>query len=244
MAFEAKVLCEVEKKARLFDHTKERISSQIKDNIKVAIDKLRAAEKELLTEVEFEFGDNPFAAFLGRINSDSPPTEAELKEVLNGTIPQAFGPSEDSFCSLIKEIELFKSWRKKKMVCLDLIPQNLKCTRVTCDAATFSWDAVSGCECFYMVEIRSPSTTETYNTQTTEFTVRGLESQTNYIVRAGAITLESGSQCLWSSSIKVQTDFAHIEYSKRDNVHVCIWAEDCKTKTVRLLSWASAREAL
>ena len=205
MTFDESTRAEIEKKAKLFDLTKERAASQIKDNIRTAIDKLRAAEKELLAEVELEFGKNPFAAFLASANA---PTDDEVKKVLSKPVPQEFGPSEDSFCSLVKEIESFKSWKKKKeLSCFDLIPQKLRCSWATCDAFSLSWDAVTGCGCeyFYKVKVKSSTSTETYNSQTPELTVRGLEPETAYTVRVRAVTTKIGYKCLWSDPIRVET---------------------------------------
>lgn len=49
----------IEKKARLYDAAKDRAIARIKGSIATAIEKLKAAENELMDEIEIEFGDNP-----------------------------------------------------------------------------------------------------------------------------------------------------------------------------------------
>ena len=83
----------------------------------MATEKLRAAERELLGEVEAELGKNPFSDFLTKIDSGNPPpADAEVRSILARGIPKNFGPSEESFRSLLKEIEAFKSWRERNLL--------------------------------------------------------------------------------------------------------------------------------
>ena len=114
MVIDEETVERIEKQAKLYDAKKGRIISKIQGNIGTAIEKLRAAERDLLDEVEIEFGENPFAKLLDSIYSENPPTEAKVKSVLAKGIPKDFGPSEESFFSLCREIEAFKSWRKEE----------------------------------------------------------------------------------------------------------------------------------
>ena len=56
---DAKTRQEIEKKAEQYDATKKRIKERIEENVRIAIVKLMELERELLIEVEAEFGENP-----------------------------------------------------------------------------------------------------------------------------------------------------------------------------------------
>lgn len=101
---------EIEKRARLFDATKEQIKADITNNIKAAIEKLTATEQKLLNDVETEFSVNPFAEFLGSETH----TKEDIKSILSRSVPTSFGPDEERFYSLLKEIDALKSWNRKK----------------------------------------------------------------------------------------------------------------------------------
>ncbi len=105
---------ELVNKAELYDAAKDRIMRKIQDNVGMAIEKLRAVERELLYEVEIELGENPFAKLLGISNSDIPPPPGIVAKVLAKKIPEDFGPNEELFSSLHREIEALKSWRKER----------------------------------------------------------------------------------------------------------------------------------
>ena len=99
----------LERKATLYEDTKEQVMTRIRDNIGTAINRLQEAEEELLGEVEVEFGENPFMELLGSINSGNSHTEEEIGEVLSKEIPSEFETNEESFTSLLREIEAFKT---------------------------------------------------------------------------------------------------------------------------------------
>ena len=138
MVVDAKTRAEIEKQARLYDAAKERTKKDIQDNIRVAKERLDAAERKLLNEVEIEFGENPFINLLTEIDSGNPPTDAEVKSALENGIPQDFGPSEESFFSLYREIEAFKSWTKKE----DKLsaPSNIRAECITQEMITLAWN--------------------------------------------------------------------------------------------------------
>ena len=73
----------------------------------------------------------------------------------------ASGPSEESFHSLLKEIEKFKTWRKKEIGSVTYlpIPRNFKLIKVTCDSITLSWDYIDR-SCVYVVEKKSLASTK------------------------------------------------------------------------------------
>ena len=56
---DAKTREEIEKKAELHEAAKNRIKERIEENVRIAIVKLMELERELLIEVEAEFGENP-----------------------------------------------------------------------------------------------------------------------------------------------------------------------------------------
>ena len=141
MAVDAKTRGEIEKQARLYEAAKGKIVSRIQDNVRMAKEKLDAAERELLEEVEIELGENPFAKLLVKINSGNPPTGAEVRSVLGKGIPKDFGPSEESFLSLLREIEAFKSWRVKKEEKPGVAASsNVRVESTTQDSITLAWN--------------------------------------------------------------------------------------------------------
>ena len=139
MAVDAETRGEIERQARLYDVEKKRVVTRIQDNVRMAKEKLEAAERELLEEVEAEFGENPFERLLAKIDSENPPTDAEVKGVLDRGVPKDFGPSEESFRSLLKEIEAFKSWREKVVEKPSITaPSNVRVQSATQDSITLT----------------------------------------------------------------------------------------------------------
>ena len=203
MPIDAETRGAIAKKARLFDTAKNKIEERIKEDVQTAIRKVQSAERELLEEVEIEFGENPFSYFL----SVDDHTEEEIESILSKEIPSNFGPSEESFFSLLKEIESFKSWeRKTKRMLLDLIPQNLKCTDVTWNTITVSWDAFDlSSDPFYEIELRSSSTKNVYHSTKTQYTFTGLKPETDYHIRVRTIS-KSGSKSMWCDSLTAKTE--------------------------------------
>ena len=112
MAVDAETRKEIRRQARLYDNAKKEVITRIQDNVETAIKKLKAAERELMEEVEIEFDKNPFEELLTKLDSGNPPTDAEVRSALAKGVPKDIGPSEKSFHSLLDEIEAFKSWRK------------------------------------------------------------------------------------------------------------------------------------
>ena len=195
----------IERKARLFDIAKERAITRIIDNVRIATEKLKAAEKELLEEAELEFCVNPFASILDGFNSGNAPTDDKVKKILSQKVPKSFGPDEESFRSLLKEIDSFKTWEKKGHDLLDSVPKNIRVTEVSWDAISLAWDDADRA-CFYEVEIKSlPTMKNVYNTTDPEYTLSGLKPKTEYYVRVRAVMLGSGSRCVWSNPVRVLT---------------------------------------
>ena len=197
---------EIEKRARLFDATKEQIKADITNNIKAAIEKLTATEQKLLNDVETEFSVNPFAEFLGSETH----TKEYIKSILLRSVPTNFGPDEERFYSLLKEIDALKSWnrkKKKEVNLFDSIPQNLKAKTVTCDSISVMWDEKK-CDCFYEVELRSSLSPieNIYHSQKHEYTFCGLVPGTDYSIRVCTIANGDGNKSLWSDPILVHTE--------------------------------------
>ena len=211
MAVDIVTLSEIKKKARLYNTTRDQIKARIEENVKVAIEKLKEAEKELLDEVEIEFGENVFATLLESIEYGKEFTDEEIKAVLCSEVPDEFGPSEESFCSLCKEIGSFKEWRVMKeeeegINYYELIPKNLKL-----ESGTLSWDKVD-CDCFYEIEMKtmkwgSSSTTTTkrsYRSTEPKYTFykNRYEDETCY-VRVRTFLTHSNIKSAWSESVKL-----------------------------------------
>ena len=114
MVVDGETVKRIEKQARLYDAKKNQVITRIRNNVRTAIEKLKAAERDLLDEVKIEFGENPFAKLLESIYSGNHPTQAKVEATMAKSIPKDFGPSEESFFSLYREIEAFKSWRKEE----------------------------------------------------------------------------------------------------------------------------------
>ena len=144
---DAKIREEIEKKAGQYEATKNKIKERIEENVRIAIEKLMDAEKELLVEMEAELGENPFAEFLG----DESHTEDDAKEIMKKKIPHDFGPDEGSFKSIYKEIYSLKEWRKKPKP-EQLIPKKVAVKEARLDSISISWNAVEGAK-NYLVEV-------------------------------------------------------------------------------------------
>ena len=234
MCFDARTLCELRKGARLYDATKERVKERISRNINVAVEKLKAVEKALLDDADIEFGENPFSELLGSIESGSKHcTNEEVKTILEMSAPSDFGPDEDSFCALFKEIESFKDWRRKnistrnektkakggenevdKQILVALVPRNIRCVNIRSDSMSLFWDDVK-CECFYEIELKSLNAIErTYHSLKPECTLHDLEPSTKYHIRVRTVPLGGSGQSIWSNPIVVQTKSV---FSK------CVW---------------------
>ena len=198
---DAKTIGEIKKQARLYEAAKEKIVSRIQDNVETAIKKLKTAERELLEEVEAELGENPFAELLAEIDSGNPPTDAEVRSVLDKGVLQDFGPSEESFLSLLREIEAFKSWRAKKEEKPSVAtPSNVSVESTTQDSITLAWDAVEGASS-YQIEVDGGKSLERATKNT--FTKKGLLSETKHTFRVRAVRGDSVSE--WSDVLKGRT---------------------------------------
>lgn len=194
MVIDTKTKSEIRKKARLFDVVKEKVKASIHDNVRMAIDKLKTVERELLNEVEAEFAENPFADFLNGVETGTNYTDEEIKIISSSEIPQCFGPDEKAFCSLLQEIDSFKTWRKRKRINLDTVPKNLKCANTTSSTITVSWDKVDF-DCYYEIELKLLSTVQdVYHSSEPEFTFRDLEPATKYTIRVRTVASQLSSQ--------------------------------------------------
>ena len=152
MAVDAETRRRIERQAKLYEAAKDEAITRIQGNVRVAIEKLKAAEKTLMNEVSAEFGENPFEELLVKISSENPPTDAEVRRALARGIPKDIGPSEESFCSLVKEIEAFKSWRAKAEKPSVPTLSSISVQSVTQDSITLTWDAAEGASS-YQIEV-------------------------------------------------------------------------------------------
>lgn len=214
MSVDARTRSEVEKKAKLFEAAKERISSRIDSNITIAIQKLEAARKDLLKEVEIEFGTNPFADFLTRDSH----TEEEVKGIMAQEVPNSFGPSADSFAALLGDIESIQAWHNEVYPnSFDMIPKGLKFVGASSDMVTIAWDPIKHSGCYYEVEIASSSGEAVYHTVEPKYSFTGLEATTEYSTRVRAIVPnKTGQECIWSDPLDVETgaDFSECAWKK------------------------------
>lgn len=227
---------DLERKAKEHDVAKERIIATIQGNIEVAISKLRLAEKDLLSEVEIEFGNNIYRNLLNSVDSGNSHKEEEIRKILAKRVPEDFGPDEESFRSLLEEIDSFKSWKRKtrkesRLNCFDLIPKNLKCTSITCDSITLSWNKID-CDCFYEIETKSLTSVKgIYHSFDTEYTITGLNPTTEYHIRVRTVMSQNSKQFIWSDPITAKTGRSFFE---------CEWKE-CPTFINRNIKYSLDR---
>ena len=203
MAVDAETKKEIKRQAGLYEIAKEEAIRRIQDNVRVAKEKLKAAEIELLDEVEVVFDENPFEELLTKLESENPPTDAEVRSVLARGVPKEFGPSEESYRSLLEEIEAFKSWREKAIS----VPFNVRVTGTTRDSITLTWDAVYRAS-LYQIEVDgSNSVLSTTNAFTkTEFLA---DTEHNFRVRA----VRERPVSNWSDVVKGRTQKESFETS-------------------------------
>ena len=216
-------LNEIKKKAMQCDAAKKQIMTRIEENVRMAIEKLKAAEKELLDEVEIEFGENIFASLLASINSGNDHTDEEIKTILSRDVSSDFGPDEESFCSLCKEIESFKAWRVKEegINYIELIPKNIKLKKTRNEYGgedvSLSWNKVEA-DCFYEIEletIRDGSSTIKKYFRSTEpkLNLTNLDPRTSYYVRVRTRLTHSNVKSAWSESVLSKSGFQNRKYS-------------------------------
>ena len=210
MVLDNEIRRKVEKKGNQFDEAKERAMERIRRNIAIVKEKLEIAEQELLGEVAAEFGENPFSDFL----CEDDHTEEEIRSILSVKIPNNFGPGEELYCSLFKDIESLRTWSEDSNS-PDLVPKNLRCTGMTGDSATIAWDHVD-LFCSYDIELKSPLSTRKYRTFDSEYTLCELDSGTEYQVRVRTLTTQNSKQCLWSNPITIKA---------KSSLFNCSWKE-------------------
>ena len=200
MVVDAKTRAEITKQGRLYEATKERIVSRIQSNIRIAKEKLDLAERELIKEVEIEFGENPFAQLITNIDSENPPTDEEVMRVLERGIPQDFGPRDESFGSLFKEIEAIKSWDNEGKASPSA-PSNVMAESIACDSITLTWDDDLMAS-LYQIEVNGSKSL--CRSTTNSFTKRGLFSGAEYTFRVRSV-LGKDSVSEWSDVVKERT---------------------------------------
>ena len=204
MAVDAETKRKIERQARLYDSAKEEVARRIRDNVETAIKRLKAVEKALLRQVEDEFGENPFSELLAKINSENPPKDAEVSRTLARGVPKGVGPSEESFNSLLKEIEVLESWREKAVS----VPSNVRIQSISNDSITLTWDddfnALS-----YQIEADGSKSLERVLTNT--FTKTELLPYTKHSFRVRAMRGNLVSE--WSGVVKGKTQRESFESS-------------------------------
>ena len=215
MVVDAKTRAEIEKQGKLYEATRERIVSRIQSNIRIAKEKLDITERELIKEVEIEFGENPFAQLITSIDSENPPTDEEVRDVLNEEIPQDFGPSEEAFFSLCREIEAFKSWRAKKAKNPSVpAPSNFRVESTTQDAIKLAWND-DWMASSYQIEMDGGKSLDRVSSNT--FIKTGLLPDTEHTFRMRAMCGDSVSE--WSDVVKKRTEWSSVWKECPDDVN-------------------------
>ena len=187
---------EIEEKAGQYETEKKRIKDKIGENLRTAMEKLMELERELLVEMEAELGENPFVEFLG----DESHTEDDAKEIMKRELHHDFGPDDESFKSLFKEIESLKAWRKKPKP-EQLIPKNVTVKEARLDSISISWNAVEGAK-NYLVEVDGDEVFWKPGTSST-FTKNGLIPDTEHSFRVRTVHERLMSE--WSNTVRGRT---------------------------------------
>ena len=193
---DAKIRQEIEEKAGQYEAAKNKIKERIEENIGMAIEKLKDAERELLDEVDAEFGENPFSKFLAGEGH----TEDGAKEIMKRELPRSFGPDEESFKSLRKEIKSLKAWRSKPKP-EQLIPKNVIVKEARLDSISVSWDVVEGAK-NYQIEVDGEEVFWKPGTSNT-FTKEGLLPDTEHAFRVR--TIHERVMGEWSNTARERT---------------------------------------
>ena len=231
MMIDTKTVSELGKKAELFDKEKEKTHRRIHSYIDEAIKKLEITRSNLLGEMEVEFTVNPFSEFLSKFNSNENTTDDEIQFIKSVEIPTDFGPTKESFLTLCDEIETFESWRDKskkkkkkgegEQTWSDLIPKNIKCTKISCGSVSISWDAIDE-DFSYEVKVEpSPPVRNRYCSDKAELTLHELEQNTKYTICVRSMDFLSNRKSMWSNPITVQTrkrKFSQSEWKRIPNI--------------------------
>lgn len=94
----------LERKSREFEANKKALEDRISEGIKVAKDKLDRIERELLDKLEAFFGSNVFSDQIADLNTSDHASLEKAKAVASLLVPTDFGPNEEDFGRLYKEI--------------------------------------------------------------------------------------------------------------------------------------------
>lgn len=94
----------LERKSREFEVNMEMSRARIVEGIRIAQDKLRRVETELLSKLEAFFGSNVYSEYLTRLESDEPNSLEEATSIATTPVPANFGPDEKAFGKLYDEI--------------------------------------------------------------------------------------------------------------------------------------------
>ena len=94
----------LDRKAREFEANKEMYTERITEGFRMAKEKLDRAEKELLRKLEVFFGSNVFSEQMVELDAESPAALEKAAAVARLPVPADFGPDEDAFGRLYKEI--------------------------------------------------------------------------------------------------------------------------------------------
>ena len=199
-------LSKIEEAAKSFDETKERVMTRISSSIRIAIDRLKEAEVELLKEAEDVFGENPFLELYGAINSGANPPEEEIQGALGMKVPQDFGPSEESLSILLGEIDSFKAWKNKENPSvLELLPKNIRCDDSTYNQIVVEWDKV-GRDCIYEISLNGYGSEDVKRSLEPYYTIPKPRPGWDYNIRVRSIAIQNGAQSPWSEPILVPAE--------------------------------------
>ena len=203
----------LERKAREFDANKKALGDRISEGIKIAKAKLDRVEMELLEKLEAFFGSNVYSEQIVDLDASDPASLKKAVAVAAFPVPESFGPSEEDFGRLFKEIGRLASKTYPRSV-TPPAPENPTVQGVGkngfYDGVSLSWPAVvpeagSGVECVrYKVHmVNENNAGRTYDSTKTSCAFQNLKPGTMYAFSAQCIWDEKAGP--WSSAVEFTT---------------------------------------
>ena len=194
----------LERKAQEFDLNKEHAINRLKENIRMATEKLRQAEEEIAKEIEVVYGRNIFAEELSELRGGSN-TQERTNIIAAFEVPNSVGPSEKSFSRLIDEIGRFREWKHKQNK--PEAPPKIFVTSGTYDkpwsTANVEWVKDAGDDVRYQLQVQDGIMwKENYEGKDNKCTVSHLVPGETYNLRVRCVINDETSN--WSQAIEIR----------------------------------------
>ena len=195
---------ELLQKIDAFESNKEGSVETVKSFVSFLRSRLDIVEKDLIVDINREFGENIFAQSLSTLTDpDAPQQDIEQAvEISKLDVPRTVGPTEDALNRLNKEISVFRDWkkeRKRNRVIANVppipLPKSISACAPTMDTVEVVWEEVKGytdtegatttvtCYCVEMRKLNEGAFHVAYNGTNTMCRIGGLENEATYFVR-------------------------------------------------------------